>query len=215
MNCFTQSNDVCSIHNLIEVLMAAIEEKDPYTKGHSDRVAELTDILCRSIILSVDQKNQLHMAAHLHDLGKIYIPNDVLNKPGKLSPSEWATIKTHPDIGYRLLSKVNGFESIADIVKHHHERWDGTGYPDGLKACKIPLGSRIIALADAIDAMLTVRPYRKALTISECIDELDKGSGIQFDPGLVPYAITALKSSTVDEMNFAIPPTCTLSVSPL
>lgn len=209
MKCCIKPNGFCSIHELIEVLIAAIEEKDPYTRGHSDRVADFTSFICEKMQLPFEERNQIHMAAHLHDLGKIYVPDYILNKAGKLNTEEWLEIKKHPETGSRILEKVSGFDHIAQIVKCHHERWDGFGYPNGLSGNIIPLGARIIALSDAVDAMLSVRPYRQALSMETCVEELEKGSGSQFDPSLVPYAIAALYSTESGDFSRAYPPTYT------
>lgn len=215
MNCLNTAHKTCSIHDLIEVLIAGIEEKDLYTKGHSDRVSNLSSLISSQIIMSELLMKEIHMAAHLHDLGKIYVSDQILNKPGPLSNSEWEEIKRHPEIGGRLLSKVSGFDAISKIVKHHHERWEGYGYPDGLKKHEIPLGSRIIAIADAIDAMLSTRPYRKPLSIDSCIQELEKSSGTQFDPELVPIAVKIIKDSnfTYDFIDTTINVTSNTSTS--
>lgn len=209
MKCCIKPDGFCSIHELIEVLIAAIEEKDPYTRGHSDRVADFTSIICDKMQMPFVERNQIHMAAHLHDLGKIYVPDYILNKAGKLSAEEWTEIKKHPETGARILEKVTGFDQIAEIVKHHHERWDGLGYPEGLSGKTIPLGARIIALSDAVDAMLSVRSYRNALSMETCMEELEKGAGSQFDPSLVPYAVAALQSTESVDFSRAYPPTYT------
>lgn len=209
MQLFVDSKKYCSIHDLIEVLIAAIEEKDYYTKGHSDRVANISSHLCDSLQLTEFEVNRIHMAAHLHDLGKIYIPDNILNKNGKLTPLEWNEIKKHPIIGSRLLDKVTGFNDISLIVKHHHERWDGKGYPSGLSGKAIPIGSRIIALSDSIDAMMSKRAYRDAMLKETCIEELFKGAGSQFDPALVPLAVHYLIDTETVPLEIAYPPTLT------
>jgi HD-GYP domain-containing protein (c-di-GMP phosphodiesterase class II) len=121
----------------------------------------------------------------LHDIGKIGIPDAILNKPGKLSDEEWVIMKKHPDIGYKILHKIKFLEGASQIVLHHHEKFDGTGYPDQLKGENIPLGARIFAVADTVDAMTSERPYRHALTFEIAAEELIKFNNIQFDPIVV------------------------------
>ena len=134
----------------------------------------------------------------LHDIGKIAINENVLNKPGKLTDNEWKEIKRHPEIGYRILSTVNDMLEMAEYVLYHHERWDGKGYPKGLKEDEIPFVSRVIAISDAYDAMTSERSYRSALPEEVVIDELQKNAGIQFDPELVSVFIEkALKINLV------------------
>lgn len=129
--------------------------------------------------------SDIHIAAHLHDIGKIGIPKEILNKEGKLFPHEWAYIQKHPEIGYTILSHSETLKNISKIVLHHHERWNGTGYPAGLSGEEIPLGSRIIGLAVAIDAMTSDRPYRRALDWETCRNEIKINKGVQFDPMIV------------------------------
>jgi HD-GYP domain-containing protein (c-di-GMP phosphodiesterase class II) len=190
----------CSLHEVIDVLVSAIEAKDYYTRGHSDRVADLSTTIARSLLLSQYQVETIHMAAHLHDIGKINIPDAVLNKTERLTEEDWNHIKVHPLIGSDILKKISHFDEIAYMVLCHHERWDGNGYPQGISSTNIPLGSRIIAIADSIDAMLSDRPYRNALSHDECIRELHKGTGIQFDPYLIKFAIKALTSYSQDHI---------------
>ncbi|WHH58722.1 HD-GYP domain-containing protein [Petroclostridium sp. X23] len=172
-------------HDIIECLVTALEAKDLYTSGHSSRVADMTYDLARRVGLRRGMLEKAHIAAHLHDIGKIGIPDQILNKRGKLLPHEWAQIQLHPEIGYRILNKSKRLKIIPDIILHHHERWDGKGYPSRLKGEAIPFGSRIIAICDTIDAMTSQRPYRKAFSWDECRKEIELNKGTQFDPALV------------------------------
>lgn len=176
------------LHDVIECLTAALEAKDMYTSGHSSRVADMTFDLARVIGVKGSKLEDIHIAAHLHDIGKMGIPENILNKAGKLLPHEWAQIQRHPEIGYNILYKSKQLHKIAKMVFHHHERWDGKGYPSGLEKDKIPLGSRLIGLADGIDAMTSARPYRKAMSWDNCKKEIILNKGIQFDPVAVEAA---------------------------
>ena len=187
----------CSNHEIINLLVGAIEAKDKYTQGHSDRVAEITSWICDELDIHDKSVSDIHMAAHLHDIGKINVPETILNKPERLLPEEWELIKIHPVIGFNILSKADFFKDIAKIVLHHHERWDGKGYPEGLEGIRIPFGSRVIALADTIDAMLSKRPYRKAFTWDECKNELVNGINYQFDAELTKTAIKVCEERKV------------------
>jgi HD-GYP domain-containing protein (c-di-GMP phosphodiesterase class II) len=172
-------------HEIIECLITALEAKDPYTKGHSTRVADMAYRLGEAAGMQGEALEDLHLAAHLHDIGKIGIPDQILNKSGPLSLEEMTILRQHPTIGYQILSRSSQLKVLAEIVLHHHERWDGKGYPDGLQGEKIPFSSRIIAICDAIDAMTSARPYRKALSTAECRRELQINRGLQFDPNLL------------------------------
>jgi len=175
-------------HDIIDCLVEALEAKDPYTRGHSRRVADMALELSRRAGLEEAELETVHMAAHLHDIGKIGVPDHVLRKPCRLLPHERAAIQRHPVVGYNILIKSRQLEQIALIVLCHHERWDGEGYPSGLKEEAIPLGSRIIALCDAVDAMTSDRPYRQALSWRECWDNVVANKAKQFDAVLVDAA---------------------------
>jgi HD-GYP domain-containing protein (c-di-GMP phosphodiesterase class II) len=172
-------------HEIIECLTTALEAKDAYTKGHSTRVADLVYDLAKIIGLRGENLEEIHLAAHLHDIGKIGIPDVILNKKGSLLPEEYSVLKEHSVIGYQILSRSEHLKSMARLVLYHHERWDGKGYPEGLRGEAMPLGSRIIAVCDGIDAMISRRPYREALTLDQCCRELERNSGTQFDPCLI------------------------------
>lgn len=180
-------------HDIIESLVTALEAKDFYTRGHSERVAFMAYELSKNLGIKGNELENIHMAAHLHDIGKIGVPDDVLNKKGKLVLHEWEYIKMHPKIGFDILSKSNRLKHISRMVLHHHERWDGKGYPDGLAKMDIPLGARIIAVSDSIDAMTSTRPYRQAMKFEECIKELILNKGIMFDPWIIEYIEKNLK----------------------
>ncbi len=177
------------LHDIIECLVAALEARDIYTSGHSNRVADMTYELAKALGLKRSKVDKIHIAAHLHDIGKLGIPDNILNKKGKLLPHEWDQIRLHPQIGYNILSRSKDLKEIADIVLYHHERWDGKGYPSGLKLDRIPLGARIIAVCDSIDAMTSERPYRTALSKEQCMEEIILNKGIQFDPVVVEAAV--------------------------
>ncbi|MGB9803718.1 HD-GYP domain-containing protein [Desulfofundulus sp.] len=176
------------LHDAVECLVSALEARDPYSCGHSRRVADMAVALARLVGLKGGELEMVHIAAHLHDIGKIGIPDQILRKPGRLLPHEYAIIQRHPEIGYNILAKSRQLKRIAVIVLHHHERWDGKGYPRGLKGEAIPLGSRIIALCDAVDAMTSERPYRPPLSWQQCWQEVLAGKARQFDPVLVEAA---------------------------
>jgi putative two-component system response regulator len=176
-----------------KVLASALEEKDPYTSGHSERVCYYSDFTAKRLSMRAKERMELQIASYLHDIGKIGISNRFINKKGALSSTDWAIIKQHTKKSIELLVPLNLSASIISYIEHHHERFDGTGYPDGLSGEEIPLGARIIAISDSYDSMTSDRPYRKPLSSSEAKAELLKFSGTQFDPSLVSIFIDALK----------------------
>ena len=176
-------------HEIIECITSALDAKDAYTAGHSKRVSEMSLVLSKILGLSALDVSHIHIAAHLHDIGKIGIPDAVLNKEGKLNEYEWDIIKNHPRIGAQILSKSRKLSGLIEIVLHHHERFDGKGYPDGLFGENIPLGARIIAICDSIDAMTSHRKYRNALSWDDCHQEIEKNLGRMYDPVIGKVAL--------------------------
>ncbi|TMQ14437.1 MAG: HD-GYP domain-containing protein [Deltaproteobacteria bacterium] len=163
-------------------LAEAIEAKDPYTKGHCGRVAAYSLVLAREAGYPAEGLETLEFGAFLHDIGKIGIRDAVLLKPGPLDDNEWAHMREHPSKGHDIASKISMLHPIMPAVRNHHERWDGGGYPDKMKDTEIPLVARIVAIADAYDAMSTDRPYKKALSLEECEAILRKTAGKMYDP---------------------------------
>jgi len=172
-------------HEFIESFIEILEKKDAYTRGHSNRVAHYAMEIAKKMNLSREEIELAHITGHLHDIGKIGIPDSILSKNGNLNNFEFDLIKKHSEFGYNILNKVSVLKEHALIVKYHHERWDGMGYPSGLKGKDIPLISRIISVADSFDAMTSSRSYRKALDDSFAIKELEKNSWKQFDGEIV------------------------------
>ncbi len=166
----------------VEALVAAIEGKDPYTHGHSRRVTMFSMIIGQELGFEKEQIEDIRLSALLHDIGKIAVPESVLLKPTKLNDDEWYSMKQHPVMGVKMLEKVKNFEPLLPGIKHHHERYDGKGYPSGLSGEDIPLIARIINVADSFDAMTSKRIYRDALTEDEALKEVQKCKGTQFDP---------------------------------
>lgn len=172
------------VHQLAESLGWAIDAKDPCTWSHSEDVAHVSRCLALAMGLSRDMAEIVHVAGHLHDMGKIGVPDAVLTKPGALTGEEWSMIRAHPVIGARIVSPIARMNEtgITDMILHHHERFDGGGYPDGLAGRDIPLGARVIAVADSLSAMLHRRPYREGLSFLQARDEILRCRGTQFDP---------------------------------
>lgn len=168
---------------LLELMVAAIEARDPYTSGHSRRVAEKARLISRAVGLREKEVERIVAAALLHDVGKIHeVFGPILSKPGRLTPEEQVVMRTHPIKSAELVGTVTQLRDVVPLIRHHHENWDGSGYPDGLTGDGIPLGSRIIMFADTIDAMTTDRPYRAALDAASVRRELLRFRGSQFDP---------------------------------
>jgi HD-GYP domain-containing protein (c-di-GMP phosphodiesterase class II) len=168
---------------LLELMVAAIEARDPYTSGHSRRVAEKARVIARAVGLREKEIERIVAAALLHDVGKIHeVFGPILSKPGRLTPEEQVVMRTHPIKSAELVGTVTQLRDVVPLIRHHHENWDGSGYPDGLIGDGIPLGSRIIMFADTIDAMTTDRPYRAALDAASVRRELLRFRGTQFDP---------------------------------
>ena len=170
---------------LLDLMVAAIEARDPYTSGHSERVSKASKIIAKSVGLKPSDVERVGVAALLHDVGKIdeaFAP--ILAKEGRLTPEEWETMKRHPIRSAELVGLLSSLKDVVGAVRHHHENWDGTGYPDGLKGAAIPQASRIIMFADTLDAMTSDRPYRKALSMDEARAEIIKFRGRQFDPAI-------------------------------
>lgn len=171
--------------DLLELMVKAIEARDPYTSGHSRRVSHYSKVIARAIGLGAREIERIGTGALLHDVGKIHeIYAPILRKPDKLTPDEWAIMQTHPIKSAELVSTVSHLRDLVPMVRSHHENWDGSGYPDGLAGEEIPLGARIILFADTIDAMTTDRPYRRALGEAQVRAELMKFRGTQFDPNI-------------------------------
>lgn len=178
----------------IETLRYTVEAKDPYTKGHSDRVAEFSVLIGKSLDLSEEDLKTLRLGGLFHDIGKIGIPDSVLLKESKLNDEEYSQIKNHPAIGTHILSNAEIFKDILPIVKHHHERYDGRGYPSRLSGEAIPYLARIAMVADAFDAMTSKRTYRDALSIEAVIHEFEQNKGTQFDPAITDVFLSILHS---------------------
>lgn len=182
-------NDVIDYHEIIECIVSALDAKDTYTAGHSQRVSDMAKRIGSLMRLSYEEQEQVHIAAHLHDIGKIGIPDAILNKTTQLSDEEWKLVKRHPAIGAEILSKSYHLNELKNMVLYHHEQFNGNGYPEGRKGEQIPLGSRIIAIADSIDAMASNRSYRKSYDFPVIYNELVKNSGIMYDPEIIKLVI--------------------------
>jgi len=179
-----ESPDRTARYRAAASLAKAVDARDAYTGSHSERVGELAARISRRLGLEEPEIELTRLAASLHDLGKLAIPEEILRKPSALNETERLVLQRHPQIGHRMLESL-GVEPVADWVLHHHERWDGDGYPDRLRGDEIPLGARIIFVADAFDAMTSERVYRRPLTQREALAELERCSGSQFDPLIV------------------------------
>jgi response regulator RpfG family c-di-GMP phosphodiesterase len=176
-----------------KVLAYTLEEKDAYTSGHSERVCYYSDFISKRLSFQPKDRTELQIASYLHDIGKIGISNRFINKKGTLSSTDWAIIKQHSNKSIELLAPLRLSSNILSFIQHHHEHYDGTGYPDGLAGEQIPIGSRIIAISDAYDSMTSNRPYRKPFSNEEARTELNKCSGKQFDPKLITIFLDVLK----------------------
>jgi putative nucleotidyltransferase with HDIG domain len=174
------------LEGIVKGVIATLELKDPYTRGHSERVASYALELARKIgRFSAEELKDFNYACLLHDIGKIHIPDQILMKPDRLNENEYEIIKSHPVVGAEVISKVVGFKNSIEVIRSHHERWDGKGYPNQLKGEEIPYLARIVAIADAFDAMTSTRSYRSALSVEEAYKRILEGKGSQFDPDLV------------------------------
>lgn len=187
----------------IEALALTVEKRDPYTAGHQHRVAMLAAAIAAKMGLDDDRTMGLRLGATVHDIGKIYIPAEILNRPGQLTAPELALTKTHPEVGFDIMKGVQFPWPIKEMILQHHERLDGSGYPRGLKGDAITLEARIIAVADLVEAMTSHRPYRPALPLSMALDEINTGRGVSYDGDIVDCCTSILQDqaslSTTDQ----------------
>lgn len=181
--------------NILAVMAKVIEAKDPYTRFHSEKVSSLSSAVAREMGFADDEVRRIGVAGILHDLGKMGIRESILKKPGPLEPEERAVVQRHPVIAAMILEPIEQLQGALGYIKYHHEHFDGTGYPEGLKAEQIPLGARIIHATEACDSMLSRRSYSAPKSIEEAVTELRRCSGTQFDPQVVEALITVLKHS--------------------
>ncbi|PHS15997.1 MAG: phosphohydrolase [Blastopirellula sp.] len=198
------------VTSVVKALTSAVDAKDPYTCGHSDRVARLAVRIAQEFELDTETLNLLYMAGLLHDVGKIGIDDSVLRKPGRLNDEEYEHIKQHPQLGYNILKDLKQLEEVLPVVLHHHERWDGQGYPHGLKEEENPILARITAVADSYDAMTSDRPYRKGMPEEKVKAIFREGAGTQWDPKVIEafFAVhedmQAIISSEPDDLRFDV-----------
>ncbi len=181
----------------IRMLAAAVEARDPYTGGHINRVTRFCLAIARRLGWHGEQLSHVEMGAILHDIGKINVDDAILRKPARLTPEEFERMRRHPDIGSQILRGISFLEPVIPYVRHHHERFDGTGYPDRLAGEEIPIGGRLVAVADAFDAMTSERPYHKAQPPAEAIAELQAMAGRQFDPEIVRVFVEAYNAGEI------------------
>ncbi len=174
-------------------LALAVDAKDQFTQGHSQKVSAYAVLIAEAIGMEGAQVEEIRLGAMLHDVGKVGIAESILNKSGPLNPDEWDTMKRHVEYGAKLLEPLRGTEHIRKMVAHHHEFFDGSGYPNQLAGSQIPLGARIIAIADAYDTITSERTYKKASTPEEAFNELDRCGNAQFDPELVRVFVSRLR----------------------
>jgi putative nucleotidyltransferase with HDIG domain len=181
----------------IRTLAAAIDAKDPYTKGHSERVSAYSMAIARHLGLNFDDVFHVRIAAILHDVGKLGIKDGILNKPGGLTDEEYEIMRRHPDIGATIMAPISKLKTIIPGIRNHHETWDGNGYPDKLKGEEIPMVARIIGVADTFDAMTTNRPYQKAMTLEFVTDKMKAMAGTRFDPQVVHAFAAAVDAGDI------------------
>jgi len=181
----------------IRTLAAAIDAKDPYTKGHSERVSSYSMAIARHLGLDFDDVFNVRIAAILHDVGKLGIEDGILNKPGGLTEEEYAVMRRHPDIGAQIMAPISKLKTIIPGIRNHHETWDGTGYPDRLAGEEIPLVARIIGVADTFDAMTTNRPYQRAMPLSHVVEKMRTMAGTRFDPEVVDAFSAAVTAGDI------------------
>ncbi len=178
-------NQLWESEQVVLALASAVDARDTYTADHSERIATWAEAVARAMACGEEEVQDIRRAARLHDIGKIGIPDSILLKPAGLTEAEWAVMRRHPVIGAEILASMQGMRGAAKLIRHHQERWDGTGYPDGLTGEETALGARILAVVDAYGAITDDRPYRRARSHDEEIAELQRGAGSQFDPGVV------------------------------
>ena len=178
--------------SVVRVLKAALAEKDFVAEGHTERVKELACMLGKAVGLSRSNLDTLRLLADVHDVGKLGVPEHILFKPSALTGEEWEEVRCHPEVGYRIALSSPELAPVAELIRQHHERWNGRGYPRGLCGEEIHILSRILAIADAYDAMTSERPYRPALSHEEALEELKRCAGTQFDPRLVEIFVRLL-----------------------
>jgi len=181
----------------VEALASAIDAKDPYTFGHSNRVARFSAAICEELGMTRKEIQQVELAATLHDIGKIGTPESILQKPGMLTPEEQERIQEHPVRGARILANISGFRDVVAWIRHHHEWYDGHGYPDRIAAEDIPVQARVITVADAFDAMTSDRPYRKGMPVEDAISIMEEFAGSQFDPHILRVFRTVYEAGTI------------------
>lgn len=180
--------DCLSLHQLAQSLGNAVDARDTSTYNHSEEVAEVSRLLARLMALPPIEVEMIHIAAHLHDIGKIGLPDAILKKPGQLSTEEWLLLRQHPEMGAKIVKPVAAFcdpGGVADIILHHHEHYDGSGYPSRLSGMNIPIGARIVAVADTLSAMMQNRLYRQGTSFDIALKEIVRCNGNQFDPAVV------------------------------
>jgi len=195
-------------HAIVAALANAVEAKDGPTERHCERLAVLAARLGRRLQLPDAELDAVTYGALLHDVGKIGVPDHVLTKPGVLTDEEWILIRRHPEIGERICAPLQSFAAFGPIIRHHHERWDGDGYPDRLRGRDIPLGARIVGIVDAFDAITHDRPYRPARPLEQALQELRSVAGRQLDPELVPVFLEDIAGAPLD-LDAAVGPTVT------
>lgn len=182
-------------HAFAESLIRTIEVRDLYTAGHSKRVSEFSELICRKMEVSEAEREFIHIAGHFHDIGKIGISDGILLKSGRLSDAEYVIVQEHPVIGASIFDKPDEFKEMSAIIRHHHERYDGKGYPDGLKGNDIPIGAAIISVVDSFDAMTTSRPYRPTKKPEDAIKEIIQNSGTQFNPQIADIFVQLFRKN--------------------
>ncbi|MCR4298036.1 MAG: HD-GYP domain-containing protein, partial [Gallionella sp.] len=182
-----------SLDDTVRAIAGIVEMRDPYTAGHQVRVADLAEAIAKQMGLSEEQAHAIHLAGVVHDLGKINIPAEILSKPGKITDIEYSLIKVHPQAGYDILKGIGFHWPIADMVLQHHERMDGSGYPQGLKGDAILIEARILAVADVVEAISAHRPYRPGLGVETALEEITKNCGIFYDPQVVDACLVLFR----------------------
>ncbi len=193
-------------HSLL-VLGIALESRDLETAGHTERVVSLSQALAQKLQLDTYQSRALRQGAYLHDLGKLMIADRILHKAGALDADEWITMQSHSEKGFALALRIHGLaEPALEIIRHHHEAWDGSGYPDNLQGERIPFLARIFSLCDVFDALTSDRPYKAAWTVDAALSQLKKQAGKQFDPQLVPVFIDLISQTILKKPSYLEPP---------